>query len=405
MSRKRIFMVNQTDESNRYGVGRYIEAIIDEVINRENTFELVIITIGVKGVNGVEIKTEKNLTYLDIPCTVHNLGGITRLSFRYSQAIFCLLNDYFSFSEKDIFHFNSNMQHFLLKEVKKNTQSQLIYTMHVSLWKVLYNNDYDKFIQEFSKEIENYKINNIKAEQKNCELADIIICLTDEMKNDVINLYRIPGKKIRKVDNGLRKGNHESANTDKLNIIRGALNILGGDFIMLYVGRMIPQKGVEYLFKSLEKLKQQGVDQAKLVLIGDGNMRDRMEKEYSKFIDNYRFVGYISPNELELYYQMADVILFPSLNEQSSYVMIEAMKYKVPLLVTDIEAFKVLEDEKSCIKIKPTPAHEIDVNDLTKKIKSIIYNQELGIRIADNAYRLYEKKYTSDRMFQLTYSV
>jgi len=403
MRQKRIFIINQADESQNYGVGKYIYEISEEVKNRKESYQLISVVLGCSNKTKIERKVEENVTYLEIPKPYFYKNGMMGVSERYSKGSFFILNDLFEINESDVFHFNSNMQHFIIKAVKEHTSAKIIYSIHISLWKVFYKNDKELFWSEWN-DIEKVSKSkeDIKAEIKNCELADTIICLTDTMAKDVIEMYEIPENKIRKIENGIGEIKNKITKKKK-DLLRNELKFTTEDFVLLYVGRLNAQKGVSCLITSFKEIVRDNCKNIKLLVVGDGADKENLISQCNEVSEHVIFKGYISPKIIDQYYQISDAMVFPSLNEQSSYVMLEAMQNKVAMIVTDIPAFDVLDDKKTCLKTELKELNNINQVLLTETIKLLIDDRAIRKEISNNAYNLFRAKFTSKRMFEKTY--
>ncbi|WP_317172902.1 glycosyltransferase family 4 protein [Maribacter arenosus] len=142
-------------------------------------------------------------------------------------------------------------------------------------------------------------------------------------------------------------------------------------------------------------------------MVGDGESEKDLKHQCRSIRDNVIFTGYISPEEVRYYYELANAIVFPSLNEQSSYVMFEAMANKVPVIVTDIKAFDVLENNYSCLKVPLKNKNQgnekiLAQKILAQKIQLIINEKELRKNLAYNAYNIYFENFTAKKMFDTT---
>lgn len=401
MGKKRVFIVNQTDESHNYGVGKYILEITNVVKRRYTNYSLIVLTIGVDGAIDTEKKRINNITYFNVPKRFSGTNVINSLSRQYSKSIYCLIVDFYNITKTDTFHFNSNMQYFLLKEIKENTEAKIIYTIHVSLWKVFYYINFENFLVErnndncFSKHKK-----SIEAEIVNCELSDKIICLTNEMMTDVVDIYKINKSKIALVPNGITVPS-QPIDMGKLLSLKDDLKIRRNDIIFLYIGRLYYQKGIHNLINSFKELSKD--NSCKLVIVGDGPLKQDLINQCKDIIDIVLFTGYVRPIDVQYYYELASAIVFPSLNEQSSYVMLEAMANKVPMIVTDIEAFAILENEVSCLKVPLNNNNEVDEFFLKKAMLYMVNHPKIASFIAKNAYDLFLRKFTADKMFEATY--
>jgi len=403
MKQKRIFIINQADESQNYGVGKYIYEIIKEIKNRKESYQLVSVVLGCSDKTRIEREIEENITYLEIPKPFFYKNELIGLSEQYSKGVFFILNDLFEFNKSDTFHFTSNMQHFLIKYLKKYTKTKIIYSIHISLWKVFYKNNKELFWSDWKNTNNSMEKRNIKAEIENCQFSDTIICLTDTMVKDVVEIYKIPENKIRKIANGISESRNK-INEKHLGRLKSELQLKKECFVLLYIGRLNAQKGVSYLIDSFKIIIQKGFKNIKLIIVGDGLGKQDLVSMCNSIRNHVVFTGYISPKLVDHYYQIADAMVLPSLNEQSSYTMLEAMSRKVPMIVTDISAFNVLEDKKTCLKTILKNRNIINQQLLINNINLLIENKKVRKEISKNAYKLFKTKFTSEMMFEKTYS-
>lgn len=106
---------------------------------------------------------------------------------------------------------------------------------------------------------------------------------------------------------------------------------------ILYVGRLIPRKGVKYLLEAYEQLN---ISDTELIIIGTGPDEEKL-KEYVKKnnMKNVVFTGKIENNQLKKYYNESCLVVIPSINESMGdpwvFVLNEAMYYENPIIATD----------------------------------------------------------------------
>jgi glycosyltransferase involved in cell wall biosynthesis len=105
--------------------------------------------------------------------------------------------------------------------------------------------------------------------------------------------------------------------------------------LILYVGRLIEEKGVSDLLKAF-RIFSQGRSDAGLMLIGDGKEKNRYA-EFCKInnIKNVFFEGFIQQDALPAYYAACDVFVFPSKYDPWGLVLNEAMACKLPVISSD----------------------------------------------------------------------
>lgn len=105
---------------------------------------------------------------------------------------------------------------------------------------------------------------------------------------------------------------------------------------ILYVGRLIERKGINYLLKAYEELE---IENTELIIVGSGSEEEKLKK-YVKDnnLKNVIFTGKINNEELEEYYNQSNVVVVPSINKGMGdpwvFVLNEAMYYYNPIIAT-----------------------------------------------------------------------
>ena len=123
-------------------------------------------------------------------------------------------------------------------------------------------------------------------------------------------------------------------NTNKVETIRRGLNVKGKN-VFIFVGQLIPLKGIMKLLNAWISLPEQIQKNIALVIIGDGPQKE----EIIYFIQNNKMsniilLGHISYEELVNYYNTADVLIFPTLQDVFGMVVMEAIACGLPVLVS-----------------------------------------------------------------------
>jgi glycosyltransferase involved in cell wall biosynthesis len=98
--------------------------------------------------------------------------------------------------------------------------------------------------------------------------------------------------------------------------------------LLLYVGRLAPEKSVETLAWALDACPQ-----ARLALVGDGPARRQLERVFGP--GAVHFAGFLRGDELTAAFASADVFVMPSTTETLGFVVLEAMSSGVPVVAAD----------------------------------------------------------------------
>lgn len=164
---------------------------------------------------------------------------------------------------------------------------------------------------------------------------------------------------------------------------------------LLYVGRLVFDKGLFELLDALEVLKEKNYD-IHLSLVGGGTDYDALVSyiEQKKLEENVTFFGMISDKyKLIEIYQGSDIFVLPTYHEGFPRVLYEAMIMHIPIVTTFVGTIDYLmKDNSNCLELIPKNSESI-VNQIEKLIK----NPSLAQSLADNGletiiYYLKDKK-------------
>jgi len=102
----------------------------------------------------------------------------------------------------------------------------------------------------------------------------------------------------------------------------------------LFVGQIIPRKGINFLLEACSLLRQQGYDDYTVIIVGEGSQRNELEKysqEYS-LQNHVQWIGSVDYSHLSSYFHKADVFILPTLEDVWGMVILEAMAFGKPIL-------------------------------------------------------------------------
>jgi len=114
-----------------------------------------------------------------------------------------------------------------------------------------------------------------------------------------------------------------------------------GKLNILFVGRLEKRKGLNYLLKAYERVKQE-IPNSRLIIAGPGTrLRHKYEKQVMhNGLKDVVFVGYVAYRELPRYYKTADIVCSPATGRESfGIVLLEAMAVAKPIVASNIEGY------------------------------------------------------------------
>lgn len=172
-------------------------------------------------------------------------------------------------------------------------------------------------------------------------------------------------------------------------------NFVSKDMLnVLYVGRIVFDKGIFELYEAIKVLRDNGVD-VRINFVGDGVDFDRLSKliKEDKMGEFVVLSGMISNKDnLKEIYKGSDVFILPSYHEGFPRVLYEAMIMNIPIITTFVGTIDFLmEDKINCLRIEKE-----NINSIVKAIEMLNNSTNLMETIASGGLETI-KKYLSDK--------
>lgn len=208
------------------------------------------------------------------------------------------------------------------------------------------------------------------------EAADKIICYSDE---DMAALEKlgINAEKISTIHNGV---NFELftpvSNSNTKNQI-------------LWIGRFVPGKGVEYLIDAFSLISGKFPD-LRLLLVGDGPTKAAIVERIRTLNLGPRIsiIDFVPNEEVPILYRNSDIFVLPSLFEGVPRTILEAMSCGVPVVCTDLPQLKRIVDK--CGITVPVKNHQL----LADAISIILSDKNLRKDMSKNGRERIQKCYS-----------
>src|SRR5262245_47918527 len=157
---------------------------------------------------------------------------------------------------------------------------------------------------------------------------------------------------------------------------------------LLFVGRIIPYKGIELLLRALETAAQRC--RVKLDIVGGADpgykdflLRLVQELRLRSFVD---FLPPVPRDQLTILYQQADVFCFPTLCDTYGIALLEAMSCGCAVLVSDVAGAGEIVNGENGLKVRLNTPDEY-IRDYAEKIVALAQNHELRASLGETARR------------------
>jgi len=176
-------------------------------------------------------------------------------------------------------------------------------------------------------------------------LADHIFVHTEKMKRELLQDFGVRERAVTVIPFGI---NNSLPNTDLTPILaKQRLGIGNGEKAILFLGRMRPYKGLEYLLSAFQLLKSRHADY-RLIIAGEEKKgseeyMDKVRRTIHHEFDSEEVIlriQFIPDEEMQLYLKAADVLVLPYKEIFQSGVLFLAYSFGLPVVATDVGSFR-----------------------------------------------------------------
>lgn len=217
-------------------------------------------------------------------------------------------------------------------------------------------------------------------------LSDKVLVETNAQKEYLSREYRIDPSKFVRIFTGVDEEKFNSPSVVEKDLI----------FSVLFRGRLLPEAGVEYIISAAKILENEKID---FTIIGFGDKEREVEEQLKKLgLKNLIYIKQ-NLNDIELTRIMKQSHI--SLGQLSSHERLkrtiphkafESLFLRLPYVTADVPGIKeLLIDGINCLLVNPA-----DPKDLAEKILYLKNNPEMCAKLAENGFKTYEDKFSSD---------
>lgn len=269
---KNIYIFDEYLSSQKNGIGIYLQELVYCFCSLK--YNICLIVFNAKTEEFKIIKEKKIRKILFPVLKIHFVY--------YVDVIEKFLRLYIEDSLENVFLINHTPCDDLMESLKTYFPlSKIVFTIHDFYWTVsLMGNidEYEKVIKNayMAKNVNmrsnmDYILKMYKKEMRMYELADRIICLSNDTLSILQNIYKINKRKIYCISNGLRDTKKKDLLNEKdKDTKRKKLYLRNEDKVLLFIGRPTKQKGIFELLSAMHIVLRE-YPNVKLVIIGDGD--------------------------------------------------------------------------------------------------------------------------------------
>lgn len=317
-----------------------------------------------KEFNGKKITEYKGVKLKTVPTI--NCKGIAAMSSSVFGAIMA------TFGRYDVIHFHAEGPCVMLW-LPKLFGKRCICTIHGLDWQ---RAKWGKFASTYI----------MLGEKCAAKFADEIIVLSESVQKYFQETY---GRETRFIPNGVNRPENR-----ELKLVKEKFGLEKDEYI-LFLGRIVPEKGLRYL---IEALKHVETDK-KLVIAGGSSDTDSFYEELKTMAQNDKriiFTGFVQGEILDELYSNAYVYTLPSDLEGMPLSLLEAMSYGNCCVVSDIDECASVVEDKAVVFEKS------NVNDLIDILQQLCDDYSLVASFKKQASDFICKKYNWDQVTNKT---
>lgn len=232
--------------------------------------------------------------------------------------------------------------------------------------------------------------------KKSCQRADMVVTVSQKTAEDVQTIFNLPPERVRVAYQSCDPAFGRLLSAAQKRKLRRHYG-LPEEFI-LFVGSLIPRKGVHTLFRALECLP--AASRTPLVIVGQGWLEGalRAQAQKSKRTSQVHFLGRVPLADLPGIYQLARVFAYPS----------QAEGFGIPLVEAQISGLPAVTSTGSCFAETAGPAALYttpgDADELAQALERLLTNSTLRQNMIQSGHehaKRFHRRQTSTRLMDI----
>ncbi len=217
----------------------------------------------------------------------------------------------------------------------------------------------------------------------------------------IVNEKLVSSKKIKVIADGSSNGidttyfDSERISEDQRSEFRTKLNIQKTDFVFVFVGRLVGDKGINELIDAFSKIKNSKV---KLLLVGglEPDLDPLFNHTINEIKTNSNIISVGFQSDVRPYFAISHCLVFPSYREGFPNVVMQAGAMGLPSIVSNINGCNEIIEEGINGTIIPSKDIELLFSSMQKIINDDVWRNQLASNARDKIVSRYEQKLVWD---------
>jgi glycosyltransferase involved in cell wall biosynthesis len=223
--------------------------------------------------------------------------------------------------------------------------------------------------------------------QRSLTRASRLVAVSQATKQDIENLFAVPSEKITVVENAIDERFIQTSRREEGKMVLERYQVK--DPFLLYVGSARPQKNVPRLIEAFAVIKGElqahpQFHKLKLLIIGDELSEYpalRQTVVRTRMQEHVRFMGFVPIETLRVFYQAAEVFVFPSLYEGFGLPPLEAMAQGTPVVTSNVSSLPEVVGDAAVL------VHPENVFDIARGVQQVLLDPDLRRELRERGQR------------------
>lgn len=218
------------------------------------------------------------------------------------------------------------------------------------------------------------------VEKEGMKRADKVIAVSGYTKDVIVKHYKIPSHRVDVVHNGINLDDFNKRHDAEIKKVKSFFGK-----IVLFVGRLTMQKGVDYFLKAANEVLHHYPD-VTFVIAGSGDAEQRLMDDAARYGISHKvfFTGFLRGEELNKLFQAADLFVMPSVSEPFGIAALEAIANGAPALISK-------QSGASEVITHALKVDFWDTKEMANKMLSILNNSSLYETLHNNGLHEIQK--------------
>ncbi|HMK95676.1 MAG TPA: glycosyltransferase family 4 protein [Candidatus Limnocylindrales bacterium] len=302
--------------------------------------------------------------------------------------------------EADVFEAHTVSGYGLSEALKKQgIKKPFIQTIHGVL-----EDEYEQARQSgyksFRERVANFSMHRLaKLEEEAAKNATLVVTISNYSLEKIRQLYGVEELNIRVVPNGV---DPEKFKPFPNSAVAKRQFGLDDEPCVLFVGSLIPRKGLSFLVEAAEKIVKKHAE-TKFMIVGEGPLKNWLlgTLEAAHLYGNFKFLGNVKEGTLVAAYNCADLLVLPSIQEGQGIVLLEAEASAKPVVAFNVGGVnEAVRDGETGLLV-----NRGDTDELADAVMKLLSDKGLSEEMGANARAFVSENFTWDlcarRMLQV----